>query len=410
MNHQFQPRFRSDLPPPAKRWNGFSPYNFVGGHNDADHVPVDQLISAANNVLAREGKSLATYGLQSGPQGYNPLRAFIAAELIANTHMRCDADDILLTSGSLQAIDLVFEAFLEAGDTVVVEEASFSGVLSRLNRLGVNCRGVTIDQDGMRMDRLSDVLDDLAGQGRPPKLIYTIPTVQNPTGTVMSEARRIELLGLAKKHELAIFEDDCYADLLWEGNRPHAIRALDTNGNAGGRVIYCGSFSKTVAPALRVGYLVADWPVLSQALSLKTDAGSGALEQMVLAEFAASHFGDHVVELSAALRNKYETMAMALEEQFGTQAEFTAPKGGIFLWVTFPDEVDTTRLAQVALKEGVEINPGAEWSADPEQGHHRARLCFGSASKQEIRDGIALLAEICHRETGIPARSANKER
>lgn len=131
---------------------------------------------------------------------------------------------------------------------------------------------------------------------------------------------------------------------------------------------------------------------------------------MVLAEFAASHFGDHVVELSAALRNKYETMAMALEEQFGTQAEFTAPKGGIFLWVTFPDEVDTTRLAQVALKEGVEINPGAEWSADPEQGHHRARLCFGSASKQEIRDGIALLAEICHRETGIPERSANKER
>lgn len=410
MANQFQPRFRSDLPPPAKRWNGFSPYNFVGGHNDADHVPVDQLIAAANNVLAREGKSLATYGLQSGPQGYYPLRAFIAAELIARADMRCDADDILLTSGSLQAIDLVFEAFLEAGDSVVMEEACYGGVLSRLNRLGVNRLGVEVDQDGMRMDCLSAILDDLAGKGRPPKFIYTIPTVQNPTGTVMSEARRIELLGFAKKHKLPIFEDDCYADLLWEGHRPPAIRALDTNGDADGRVIYCGSFSKTVAPALRVGYLVADWPILSQALSLKTDAGSGALEQMVLAEFATSHFGDHVVELSTVLREKYETMAMALEEQFGTQAEFTAPKGGIFLWVTFPEAVDTTRLAQAALEEGVEINPGAEWSADPEQGRHRARLCFGSASKQEITDGIARLAEICHRETGIPARSANVER
>jgi 2-aminoadipate transaminase len=410
MANQFQPRFRPDLPPPAKRWKGFPPYNFVGGHNDADHVPVDELIAAANNVLAREGKSLATYGLQSGPQGYYPLRAFIANELIARTHMRCDADDILLTSGSLQAIDLVFEAFLEAGDTVVLEEACYGGVLSRLKRLGVICVGIKVDQDGMRMDSLSTVLDRLAAQGQPPKFIYTIPTVQNPTGTVMSGARRVELLGLAKTHELPVFEDDCYADLLWEGSRPPAIRALDASGDASGRVIYCGSFSKTVAPAMRVGYLVADWPLLSQALSLKTDAGSGALEQMVLAEFATSHFDDHVVELTAVLKEKYETMAMALEEQFGTQAEFTAPKGGIFLWVTFPDAVDTTQLAKVALEEGVEINPGAEWSADPVDGLHRARLCFGSASKQEIKEGIARLAEICHRETGIPARSANVER
>lgn len=409
MANQFQPRFRPDLPAPAKRWSGFPPYNFVGGHNDADQVPVDRLIAAATDVLAREGKSLATYGLQSGPQGYQPLRAFIAAELAARTGMRCEADDILLTSGSLQALDLVFEAFLEAGDTVVMEEASYGGVLSRLNRLGVNCVGVEGDQDGMRMDRLAAILDDLAGQGRPPKFIYTIPTVQNPTGTVMSEARRIELLGLAKKHDLPIFEDDCYADLLWDGDRPPSIRALDANGSAGGRVIYCGSFSKTVAPALRVGYLVADWPILSQALALKTDAGSGALEQMVLAEFATAHFGDHVVELSAVLKEKYQTMALALEAQFGTQVEFSAPKGGIFLWVTFPEAVDTTRLAQVALEEGVEINPGAEWSADPEHGRHRARLCFGSASKQEITDGIARLADICYRETGIPARSANVE-
>lgn len=411
MTDQFHPQFRSDLPPPAARWNGFPRYNFIGGNNDADLVPVEALIAAASSVLTREGKTLSTYGLESGSQGYQPLRAFIAAELVARTGMRCDADDVLVTSGSLQAIDLVFEAFLEPGDTVIIEEACYGGVLSRFNRLKVNCIGIEVDQNGMRTDRLSDTLDALAAKGQPPKLIYTIPTVQNPTGTVMSPARRVELLNLARQHNLPVFEDDCYADLLWEGDRPPAIRALDTSGiDAGNRVIYCGSFSKTIAPALRVGYLVANWPVLSQALALKTDAGSGALEQMVLAEFAASHFDDHVTELSAVLKDKCETMAAALDEQFGAQAEFTMPKGGIFMWVTFPDEVDTTRLAQIAREEGVEINAGAQWSADPDTGRHRARLCFGSTTKQEITEGIARLAEICHRETGIPARSANVER
>ena len=411
MAKQFQPRLRADLPPPAaKRWGGFPAYNFVGGHNDAGQVPVDQLIAAAASVLAREGKTLATYGLQSGPQGYRPLREFIAAELTARNRMPCDADDILLTSGSLQALDLVFEAFLEAGDTVIIEEACYGGVLSRLTRLGVAAIGIEVDQDGMRMDRLAAMLDELAGQGKLPKFIYTIPTVQNPTGTVMTEARRLELLDLATTHGLPVFEDDCYADLLWEGARPPAIRALASERGDSGRVIYCGSFSKTVAPALRIGYLVADWPMLSQALSLKTDAGSGALEQMVMAEFAGKHFDAHVDVLAAVLKDKYETMAAALAEQFGAAAEFSAPKGGIFVWVTFPDAVDTTQLAAAALAEGVEINPGAEWSADPETGRHRARLCFGGASKQEIIDGIARLADICHRETGIPARSANVER
>lgn len=411
MTDKFTPTFRADLPAPAKKiWNGFPRYNFVGGHNDAGQVPVHDLIAAASAVLAREGQTLATYGLESGPQGYRRLRDFIAAELDERAGMRCSADDILLVSGSLQALDLVFEAFLEPGDIVVIEEACYGGTLSRFQRLGVTYVGIEVDQDGMKMDHLSDVLDDLQAKGTPPKFIYTIPTVQNPTGTVMSEARRVELLALAKKHDLPVFEDDCYADLLWDGERPPSIRALDQQGEDSDRVIYCGSFSKTIAPALRVGYLVADWPVLSQALSLKTDAGSGALEQMVLAEYAATNFDDHVTELSAVLKEKADLMAANLAEQFGTQVEFTAPKGGIFMWVTFPEEVDTTRLAEVALAEGVEINPGAEWSVDPAYGRRRVRLCFGSTTKQEITEGIARLADICHKETGIPTRSGNVER
>ena len=410
MTSKFQPRFRSDLPAPAKRWNGFPRYNFVGGHNDASEVPVDELIAAAGSVLAREGRTLAYYGLESGAQGYLPLRRLVSAQLAQGAKMRVGEDDILLTSGSLQALDLVFEACLEPGDTVSIEEACYGGTLSRLQRLGVTYVGIEVDQDGMKTGQLAEVLGELAAKGQTPKLIYTIPTVQNPTGTVMSEARRIELLALAGNYDLPVFEDDCYADLLWDGERPPSIRALEQRGADSGRVIYCGSFSKTVAPALRVGYLVADWPVLSRLLPLKTDAGSGALEQMVLAEYGAQRFDDHVADLSAVLKEKAELMAASLAEQFGTQVEFTAPRGGIFMWVTFPEEVDTTSLAAAALEEGVEINPGVEWSVDPGYGRRRARLCFGSATKQEISEGIARLADICHKHTGIPARSGNVER
>ena len=159
---------------------------------------------------------------------------------------------------------------------------------------------------------------------------------------------------------MPIFEDDCYADLIWDGRRPPALYAMSQHGG----VIHIGSFSKSIAPALRVGYIVAEWDVLARMLALKTDAGSGALEQMVLAEFCAPHFDAHVPRLTRGLRAKLETLMDALNEQFGTAAEFDDPKGGIFLWVKLPDEVDTLKLYQPALAAGVAINPGAEWSTD----------------------------------------------
>ena len=199
------------------------------------------------------------------------------------------------------------------------------------------------------MDALAAALDDLKRRGVRPKYIYTIPTVQNPTGTIMSEARRHELLRLAAEHGVPIFEDDCYADLIWDGRRPPALYAMSEHGG----VIHIGSFSKSIAPALRVGYIVAEWDVLARMLALKTDAGSGALEQMVLGEFCAPHFDAHVPRLTRGLRAKLETLMDALNEQFGTAAEFDDPKGGIFLWVKLPDAVDTQKLFQPALAAGV---------------------------------------------------------
>src|SRR4030081_3867302 len=199
------------LPAPAARWTGLAKYSFVGGNNDPDQVPVGGLIDAVTAVLEREGKTLATYGLASGPQGYRPLREFLTAKLKRDAGIDCVADDILIVSGSLQALDLVNQTLLARGDTVIIERNSYQGALNRVTRLGVNMVGIPLDDEGMRMDALATALANLRGRGIMPKYIYTIPTVQNPTGTIMPEARRAELLELAEQYGVPIFEDDCYA-------------------------------------------------------------------------------------------------------------------------------------------------------------------------------------------------------
>ncbi len=401
----FTPLLPAGLPAAAARWTGLARYSFVGGNNDPEQVPLDGLIDAVTAVLKREGRTLATYGLESGPQGYRPLRQFLSAKLKRDGGISCAADDILIVSGSLQALDLVNATFLARGDTVIVERNSYQGALNRLTRLGVNTIGIPLDHDGMRMDVLAETLADLKHRGVTPKFIYTIPTVQNPTGTIMPESRRLELLGLAEQYGVPIFEDDCYADLIWDGTRPPALYAMSKTAN----VIHTGSFSKSIAPALRVGFVVAPWAALSRMLPLKTDAGSGALEQMVLAEYCTPHFETHVPALRRGLRAKLDTLMEALNEQFGTTAEFEEPKGGIFLWVKLPDHVDTLKLYQAALAAGVSINPGPEWSTDKAYAGCRLRLCFASPTHQQIREGIAALAEVCRKEFGVPTRIGNVE-
>ncbi|MEP4198735.1 MAG: PLP-dependent aminotransferase family protein [Aliishimia sp.] len=404
--------FRANLPKPAAGpFKAFPNYNFVGGHNDAASVPVKALGEAAARIIAQEGASLATYGLNSGPQGYRVLREFVADWMAECAGMQDSADEILITSGSLQALDLVNQLLVGPDDIVISEGATYGGALTRLSRLGVPYVGVRLDDDGIDMTHLAELLEGQKQAGIPVKYIYTIPTVQNPTGGVMPLERRHELLDLAARYETLIFEDDCYADLLWTGNRPPALRALDaaaakSEGRAN-RVIYCGSFSKSVAPALRIGYIMADWPVLAQLLPLKTDAGTGALDQMILGEFCKDHFAGHVTQLCATLKAKCEVTMQALAENFGTAAEFTPPLGGIFIWITLPDCVDTSKLAAAAIKEGIAINPGAEWTVDGDNNRQRMRLCFGHPDEATIREGIAQLAAICHRDFGVPARISN---
>jgi len=383
--------FRSDLPQAPDQWTPAPEYSFVGGHNDAASVPFAGLAEALTNAMRREGQKLAFYNLGGSPLGYEPLRKFVIGEIGARAGIAGDPDNVLIVSGSLQALDLVCDAMLSPGDIVLIEQATYGGMISRLQGRGVAYRGIELDSGGIDLDHLRQVLTELIAAGTPPRLLYTIPTVQNPTGSVMPLERRRELLDLAREFGLPIFEDECYADLTWGCERPPSLRALDGDG---GQVIYCGSFSKSLAPALRVGYLVADAPVIRQLLALKTDAGTGSLEQLALAEYCPSNFTDHVERLIEVLKEKSAAMVDAVRSEFGTDIVVEAPMGGIYVWLTFPDGTDTGSFAAAAMDAGIQFTPGAGWSSDPDWGKRRLRLCFGAPSVEAIRSGVKRLAEV----------------
>jgi 2-aminoadipate transaminase len=394
--------FAADLPAPIPRWAGLPRLNFVGGHNDPGQIPVEALAEAAGAVLRREGRSLAIYNLAQGPLGYEGLRDFVADKLRRHRGIACTRDDVMITSGSGQGIELVSRVMLSPGDTVLMEDLTYGGAITRHKRVGARVVGVEVDADGMRPEALSAALAALAGQGIRPKYIYTIPTIQNPTGSIMPLERRQRILAIAREHGVAIFEDECYADLIWSGAAPPALHALDPS-----QVIHIGSFSKSLAPALRLGYVVADWSVLSQLAACKNDGGTGALDQMVAAEYFSRHFDDHIAGLSKVLEAKLAVMVAAVEQEFGTAAELWTPKGGIFLWITLPDAVDVRKLVKPAAAAGLAFNPGPEWCCTPERAKSSLRLCFALPDEQQIRDGVATLARICREQTGIPAQSAN---
>jgi 2-aminoadipate transaminase len=399
--------FRKGVPAAAPRFTGFPKYNFIGGHNDPTMLPVEALADCAAAVLRREGASLSLYNLGHGPLGHRGMRDLVVDKLRRHRGIETTREEVLLTSGSLQGLDLVNSLLLEAGDTVLFEELSYGGAISRVRTLGVEAVPMPLDAEGIRMDALSDTLDALKARGVTPKYIYTIPTIQNPTGSILPLERREQLLKLARAHGVPVFEDECYADLIWGGQGighdvPPALYAMDP-----GQVIHIGSFSKTLAPALRSAYAVAPWPVLSRLVSLKTDAGSASVEQMLVAEYFSKHFDSHVAALSGVLKEKLDVMVEAVEREFGSAAECFVPKGGIFLWIRLPAEVDVRKLVKPAAERGIAFNPGPEWAVVPDQASSQLRLCFALPSKEEIREGVAAFAKVCFEQTGIPARSGN---
>ncbi|WP_213989122.1 PLP-dependent aminotransferase family protein [Sodalis sp. dw_96] len=396
-NNQFDAStlFRAGLPVPAPAWQGLPRYVFNSGHNDPDLIPLEGLAQAAQRVILREGKSLAVYNQANGPQGYPALRQFVSNKL-KNRGISAGINDILITSGSGQAIDLVNNLLLEPGDTVLVEEFSYIGALRKLRAKNINIVGIPLDEQGIRTDKLEELLASLATRHITPKYIYTIPTVQNPTGAILGLARRRQLISLAEKYRTLIFEDECYADIIWSGEAPPALFSLQPD-----RVIHISSFSKSLAPSVRVAYLTAAPAILSQIVALKNDGGTGALDQMIVAEYFTEHFADHISALTLALRHKLDILRDVVQKELGDIATLWLPQGGIFLWVKLPDYVDTRELVAPAEQLGISFNPGSDWAADAENGKNWLRLCFALAGEQELIDGVTQLAALLRSHTAI---------
>ena len=389
-NIDYSTLFNRDLPSPSGKWQGHPKYNFIGGHSDPDLVPMEGFIESAASVFKGDPRNIAMYNFEGGPQGILSLRNFLVRKLAAERGINVTVEDILITSGSGQAIELINEVLLDNGDTVIVESFTFSGALSYLRRRGVNFVGVDVDENGIRMDRLKEILEDLKTEGIRPKYIYTIPTLQNPTGSVMSMERRYQLLALSEEYGVPIFEDECYADLIFEGEYEKAIRALDDSN----RVLHIGSFSKSLGPGLRLGYVVAPWEVMSRLISRKTDAGTGVMDQMIVGDYFSKHYDDHIQDMRRTLKRKCDVLSAALREYFGPLVDFEEPRGGMYLWVKLPPGTDSRGFVQKALEEGIAYNPGPDWSANPDAAENYIRLCFALPSEIEIREGIEKLAKV----------------
>jgi len=382
--------FNKNLPSPSGKWQGHPKYNFIGGHSDPDLVPMNEFIESAANVFKGDPRNIAMYNFEGGPQGILSLRNFLVSKLSAERGIDITSEEILITSGSGQAIELINEILLDEGDTVIVESFTFSGALSYLRRRGVNFVGVDLDENGIRMDQLENILADLKVKGIRPKYIYTIPTLQNPTGTVMTMERRHRLLDLSEEYGVPIFEDECYADLIFEGEYEKAIRGLDDSN----RVLHIGSFSKSLGPGLRLGYVVASWDVMSRLISRKTDAGTGVMDQMIVGDYFSKHYDEHIQDMRGALKRKCNVLSAALREHFGPLVDFEEPRGGMYLWVKLPPGIDSRDLVQTALEEGIAYNPGPDWSANPNAAANYIRLCFALPSENEIWEGIEKLAKV----------------
>jgi 2-aminoadipate transaminase len=367
-------------------------YDFAVAYPDPASIPLDDLVDGLRQALQEEGQDLALY---ANPQGYTPLRDYVAKKLARDRAIHVTADDIILGDGSGQPIHMIAEALLDPGDVVVVEDFVYSGTLSTFRRFQADLRGVVCDDEGMLPDALEAAIRQAIEQGKPPKLIYTVPTFQNPQGWTMSLDRRKALVALAQKYGVPILEDDCYVDLRYEGNDLPSIYSLDGTGH----VFYVASFSKIIAPGMRLGYMTAPRPILERALAVKSGGAVNSFAAFAVHRYASGELHSHIEEIVDIQREKRDAMLEALAEHFGDQATWSHPQGGLYLWVKLPEGVDLVAVRdKILATDDVGYLPGTNFAADGVSGRNMMRLCFGYCTPAQIREGIAALARGLRRE------------
>ena len=331
-----------------------------------------------------------TTSVYPDPQGYPPLREYIVKRLKHKRDMDFTSDEVLLTEGSGQAIHFVVEALLDPGDVVIVDDFVYGGTLWSLNRFSANIRGVGNDADGMLPDALETTIDESLAAGNKPKLIYLIPTFQNPQAWTMPIKRRREILDVAARKGIPILEDDGIAEFRFEGNHVPSIASLDDSG----LVIHTGTFSKIIVPGMRIGYLVGSRQLLETLMSIKGSRGVTQFGALAVHKFAISRLDEHLVNLNLVLKSRRDAMLDALHDNLRNIATWSIPEGGLYTWLNMEDNTDLVAVSGPALKEGVIYDLGPKFATGEDLGSNKARLCFSFNTETEIKEGITRLANV----------------
>jgi 2-aminoadipate transaminase len=375
-------RVRGELSRPRPRVR----YDFAVGHPDRSAFPSRELGEATLGMLLREGPELALY---PGDASHGAARQLIARKLKESEGIDVPISRITITNGSLQGLQMIAESFVDPGDTVIVEEFTYVGALRIFNATRPRYVLVPTDEDGLIVDGLAATLDRLAAEGVRPKFIYVIANFQNPTGSVMSLARRRALMALADEQGLLVIDDDVYGDLIYEGEAFPSLYSLSQTDN----VVRLGTFSKIVAAGVRLGWLVAPEPVLARMAATKLDGGTSSFSSRAVAEYLADHLEERVDTLHAIYRAKRDAMLEALATHLSGIATWSRPRGGLFIWVRLPESYDTVRMLPAAWAGGVDYLAGPDFSPKG-AGTNYLRLSFAWLDPEEIRAGVAALAGV----------------
>jgi 2-aminoadipate transaminase len=364
--------------------------SFAGGLPAPETFPVERFAAAFNKVMADHGARALQY---STTEGYTPLREMIARRS-TRYGINIERDNVLITSGSQQALDLIGKVFINPGDHIVVERPTYLGALQAWNAYQAEYVSADIDGDGY----VTASLDARIRTG--PKFIYALPNFQNPSGVTMSQARRQALIELADHYGVPILEDDPYGQLRYEGEHVPPIVHLDSQFRStdgarySGNVIYLSTFSKTLSPGIRLGWIVAPVEVIQKLVQAKqgADLHTSTINQLVAHEVASGGFLDqHVKEIRAIYRERRDAMLAALAREFPAGVTWTKPQGGLFLWLTFPEWMNAADVLSAGIEQKVAFVPGAPFFADG-TGQNTARLNFSNATPERINEGVRRLA------------------
>ena len=360
--------------------------SLAGGNPASELFPSDELSKIAGKILMTSPTPALQYGTTDGYPKMKECAISRANEVDAYS----EGDEVLIMTGANQGIDLTAKAIINKGDKIIVENPSFIGSLNAFRTYECELIGVDVEADGMDIVKLEEALKSNPDT----KLIYTIPTFQNPTGTTMSLEKRKRLLELASEYNVLIIEDNPYGDLRFNGEDLPTLKSLDTDG----RVVYCGSFSKILSPGMRLGYVIGAPELLEKVEMLKqvNDVHTPMLTQMMCVQFMKKYDINKYIEKNRKLyKEKCETMLNAMEEHFPKgKVEWTVPDGGIFLWCTCPTLDDVSVVVNKALEKKVAIVPGSNFAIDQNLPSNQFRLNFSSASKTDIAEAIKRLGEV----------------